>query len=67
MIELGLLLAFVGLLVYAYKTGHNSGYSAKESEELKKYADSVNKGIKARRAHTDNAALRDRVQDRFTE
>ena len=67
MIELGLLLVFVGLLFYAYKTGYDSGFSAKESEELKKYADSVTKGIKARRAHTDNAALRDRVQDRFTE
>ncbi len=67
MIELGLLLAFVGLLFYAYKTGYDSGFHAKESEELKKYADSVTKGIKARNTYTDNAAARDRVQDRFTE
>jgi len=67
MIELGLLLAFVGFLFYAYTTGYDSGFHAKESEELKRYADSVTKGIKAKQSYTDNAAVRDRVQDRFTE
>lgn len=67
MIETLLLLSVLAALLYAYFQGKKQGRNAQQVEELKEHAESVSKGLKAKRAFNADAAEHKRVQDRFSE
>ena len=67
MIETVLLLSVLAALLYAYFQGKKQGRNAQQVSELKEHAESISKGIKAKRAFDAHDAERKRVQDRFSE
>ena len=67
MIETVLLLSMFAALLYAYLQGKKQGRNTQQVSELKSHAESISKGIKAKRAFDADAAERKRVQDRFSE
>lgn len=66
MLEQLILLALFAALLYAYLQGKKQGRTTQQVEGLKKHAESVSKGIEAKRAFDADPAERKRVQDRFT-
>jgi lipopolysaccharide export system protein LptC len=67
MFEQLILIGLFAALLYAYFQGKKQGRNAQQVEELKEHAESVSKGLKAKRAFDADAAERERVQDRFSE
>jgi len=67
LIETLLLLSVLAALLYAYFQGKKQGRNAQQVEEFKSHAESVSKGLKAKRAFDADAAEHKRVQDRFSE
>lgn len=67
MIEMMLLLAFIGALFYAYNIGWKSAASHTKVEELSEHADRIAKSVKTRDRFDSDDDYRDRVQDRFSE
>jgi len=66
MLEQLILLGLFAALLYAYLQGRKQGRNAQQVEGLKGHAESVSKGLKAKRAFDADDAERKRVQDRFT-
>ena len=67
MLEQLILLGLFAALLYAYLQGRKQGRNAQQVEGFKEHAESVSKGLKAKRAFDADAAERKRVQDRYTE
>ena len=67
MIEQLVIVGLFAALLYAYFQGKKQGRNAQQVSELKEHAESISKGIKAKRAFDADNAERKRVQDRFSE
>jgi hypothetical protein len=67
MIEQLVIVGLFAALLYAYFQGKKQGRNAQQVSELKEHAESISKGIKAKRAFDADDAERKRVQDRFSE
>jgi lipopolysaccharide export system protein LptC len=67
MIEQLVIVGLLAALLYAYFQGKKQGRNAQQVSELKEHAESISKGIKAKRAFDADDAERKRVQDRFSE
>jgi len=67
MIEQLVIVGLFAALLYAYFQGKKQGRNAQQVSELKEHAESISKGIKAKRNFDADDAERKRVQDRFSE
>lgn len=67
MIETLIFFGTIAALLYAYLQGKKQGRNAQQVKGLTAHAESISKGLKAKRDFDTDAAERERVQDRYTE